>query len=86
MSDDLVKRLNSFNTMTHDAWGILIEAADRIEKLEADLETATMKRLLDSNRIEKLEDALHTIYKCCDEAGNCSIVRRIVRKALEGER
>lgn len=27
----------------------------RIEKLEADLEVATMKRLLDSERIEKLE-------------------------------
>ena len=37
MSNDLVKRLNSFDTMTHDAWGILMEAADRIEALEAAL-------------------------------------------------
>ena len=33
--------------------------------------------------IEKLEAALRTIYECCDETGNCSVVRRIVRKALE---
>ena len=37
------------------------------------------------NRIEKLEAALRTIYECCDETGNCSVVRRIVRKALEGK-
>ena len=35
--------------------------------------------------IEKLEAALRTIYDCCDETGNCSVVRRIVRKALEGK-
>ena len=33
--------------------------------------------------IEKLEAALRTIYECCDETGNCSVVRRIVRKALK---
>jgi hypothetical protein len=37
-----------------------------------------------ADRIEKLEAALRTIYDCCDETGNCSVVRRIVRKALEG--
>jgi len=36
-------------------------------------------------RIEKLEAALRTIYDCCDETGNCSVVRRIVRKALDAE-
>ena len=36
-------------------------------------------------RIEKLEAALRTIYDCCDETGNCSVVRRIARKALEGK-
>jgi hypothetical protein len=36
-----------------------------------------------ANHIEKLEAALRTIYDCCDETGNCSVVRRIVRKALE---
>jgi hypothetical protein len=34
-------------------------------------------------RIKKLEAALQTIYECCDETGNCSVVRRIARKALE---
>ena len=38
-----------------------------------------------ANRIEKLEAALRTIYDCCDETGNCSVVRRIARKALEGK-
>jgi hypothetical protein len=37
-----------------------------------------------ADRIEKLESALRTIYDCCDETGNCSVVRRIVRKVLEG--
>ena len=37
------------------------------------------------DRLEKLEAALRTIYECCDETGNCSVVRRIVRKALEGK-
>ena len=36
-------------------------------------------------RIEVLEAALRTIYECCDETGNCSVVRRIVRKTLEGK-
>lgn len=36
-----------------------------------------------ADRIEKLEAALRMIYECCDETGNCSVVRRIVRKTLE---
>ena len=38
-----------------------------------------------ADRILKLEAALRTIYDCCDETGNCSVVRRIARKALEGK-
>lgn len=38
------------------------EAADYLEKLEADLEVATMKRVRDSNRIQKMEAALVHIY------------------------
>lgn len=47
-----------------------------IDRLEAAL-------LNSADRIEKLEAALRTIYKCCDETGNCSVVRRIASKALE---
>jgi hypothetical protein len=47
-----------------------------IEKLETML-------LKSADRIEKLEAALRTIYECCDETGNCSVVRRIASKALE---
>ena len=38
-----------------------------------------------TDRIQELEAALRTIYECCDETGNCSVVRRIARKALEGK-
>jgi len=72
------------------------EAADRIEKLEQERDNA--KYLLQQYfqlsreasdesdaRIEHLEAALRTIYDCCDYTGNCSVVRRIARKALEGK-
>lgn len=59
MTDDLVAQLREYGSC-----GMVFEAADRIEKLEA---------------------ALRTMYDCCDETGNCSVVRRIVRKALEGK-
>jgi hypothetical protein len=55
----------------------------RIEKLEADLETATMKRLLDSDRIEKLKAALREIDIACDYSGFEYVCRGIARKALE---
>lgn len=51
--------------------------------LEAIRRDSEITRLKD--RIEKLEAALQTIYDCCDETGNCSVVRRIVRKVLEGK-
>jgi len=70
MSDDLVKRLRD---MCGDD-GIL---ATR-DIYDHDVAEA-------ADYIEKLEAALRTIYECCDETGNCSVVRRIVRKALEGE-
>ena len=96
MSDDLVKRLRN-EKMGCNLWceyydgittiPLCIEAADRIEKLEMTARgvpirdmTALSKAL---DRIEKLEAALRTIYKCCDETGNCSVVRRIASKALE---
>lgn len=94
MSDDLVKRLRE-HTIHLDAWGkeaihdadIVEEAADRIEQLETQIYESIPKWKANDmqDRIEKLEDALHTIYKCCDETGNCSVVRRIVRKTLEGK-
>ena len=49
-----------------------------VEPSEGDMEAA-------ADRIEKLEAALCTIYECCDETGNCSVVRRIARKALDAK-
>ena len=80
MTDDLVKRLRSLAD-----YGTVHEAADRIEKLEMAArgvplrDMAALSKALD--RIETLEAALRTIYKCCDETGNCSVVRRIASKA-----
>ena len=88
---DLVKRLRSpanvFYQYAADDGAFLREAADRIEKLEMAArgvplrDMAALSKALD--RIETLEAALRTIYKCCDETGNCSVVRRIASKALE---
>ena len=64
------------------------EQSDRIEKLEADLEVATMKRLLDSNRIEKLEAALREIVDRAEHRMGHAVsddVCVIARKALEGK-
>jgi len=88
MSDDLVKRLRSPEVflMTSGMISPIAEAAaDRIEKLEADLEIATMKRLLDSNRIEKLEAALREIDIACDYSGSEYVCRGIARKALDAK-
>jgi len=89
MADDLVKDLRN------SGWYLAKPAADRIEQLEEELsiwksvfpdiapERVQPDKSLLEARIEKLEAALRTIYECCDETGNCSVVRRIVRKALE---
>jgi hypothetical protein len=73
MNDDLVKRLR-VNRASLQMWlgEHLLEQYEK-ERTEA------------SDRIEQLEAALRTIYECCDETGNCSVVRRIARKALEGK-
>lgn len=70
MADDLVKRLR---------FGVALDEQGDVSWCNQEI----MFKAAD--RIEKLEDALHTIYKCCDETGNCSVIRRIVRKALEGK-
>jgi len=79
-----IEEKRSYRNLTH--------AMKNIEKLEAALQRANAnveeyerKFYLGTDRIEKLEAALRTIYDCCDETGNCSVVRRIVRKALEGK-
>lgn len=55
------------------------------ERLQSQYDIALGALKVGVERIEKLEAALQTIYECCDETGNCSVVRRIVRKALEGK-
>ena len=82
MSDDDKSRDAIYIDALHE---LANEQADRIQKLEADLETATMKRLLDSNRIEKLEAALRelsTDWDCCAVSNNMKL---IARQALEGK-
>ena len=96
MSDDLVKRLRDAAKSGYDIYGlhcdIELEAADRIEKdaqhideMYALVAAMNADHTASKTRIEKLEAALRTIYDCCDETGNCSVVRRIARKALEGK-
>ena len=79
MTDDLVKDLRN------SGWYLAKPAADRIEHLEDRCANLLVENGILNNRIEKLEAALRTIYECCDETGNCSVVRRIARKALEGK-
>jgi hypothetical protein len=59
MSDDLVKRLRDLND--HMNTFILDEAADRIEQLEAANLKASLIKVDDMARIEKLEAALRLI-------------------------
>ena len=86
MSDDDKSRDAIYIDALHE---LANEQADRIQKLEADLETATMKRLLDSNRIEKLEAALREL--ACKCVSNCDWEKGDIcpswtaRKALEGK-
>lgn len=75
MSDDLVTLLRN---------GGFLMVDDKSSIKEYYLESEGLKAKA-ADRIEKLEAALRTMYDCCDETGNCSVVRRIVRKALEGK-
>jgi hypothetical protein len=75
MTDDLVKRLRA--PTEHEAWlwSVPCQAADRIEKLEAELHHCF-------HRIEELQAALRKIaahYRYNEE------MARIARKALEGK-
>ena len=99
MTDDLVKRLRSPNGPFNweDAVATYLEAADRIEKLEALIEKLRDDNsfLIDSfdkdflrqdSRIEKLEAALREIGDCCTlPAQNDFEMREIACKALEGK-
>ncbi len=107
MTDDLVKRLEQSIKMSRaDYWEVQASmwhesykgVADRIEKLEADLEIATMKRILDADRIEKLEAALAKVADGYETEWSTSSVTNmldiaqilserivIARKALEGK-
>jgi hypothetical protein len=93
MSDGLAKRLRDaayrakreYPEVFRVSEEIAYEAADRIEKLEAANLQQSLIKVDDMRRIEQLEAALRTIYECCDETGNCSVVRRIARKALDAK-
>ena len=82
MTDDLVKRLREVGGMSDDGatrWYINPdgpEAADRIEKLEAELHSCF-------HRIEELQTALREI--AYTEPEDKYWPGRIARKALEGE-
>ena len=61
----------------------IADKEQRIEKLESQFKLYFHAFNKAAVRISELETALRTIYDCCDETGNCSVVRRIARKALE---
>lgn len=94
MIDDLVKQLRAARE-SGDPWGawhLALQAADRIEKLEAALQRANAnveeyerKFYLGADRVEKLEAALRELsddWPCCDVS---KAMREIARKALDGK-
>lgn len=101
MTDDLVKRLRaidkdiilrrfdpemSFDGMTaHEAADRIEKDSQHIDEMYALVAAMNADHTASKTRIEKLEAALRMIYECCDETGNCSVVRRIARKALDAE-
>jgi len=102
MTDDLVKRLRCYadlNDAVFHPW-VYGEAADRIEKLEAQLAQSQLKRWAarweeQSDRIEKLEAALQEFIDPCIEhcfdtcQSECDPMKDCpcfkARKALEGK-
>jgi len=66
---DIPKMLRAEARIADEDWtgiygispNLAFAAADRIKKLEAVLEVATMKRIINTDRIEKLEAALRKI-------------------------
>jgi len=85
MTDDLVKRLRKLD-YCESTWGLLDEAADRIEKLEAALrEIAQTVTIVDENWHPSYHDFSFT-QKQAEEAHE-ELGRRILiaRKALEGK-
>jgi SMC interacting uncharacterized protein involved in chromosome segregation len=91
MTDDLVERLRNKYASPQDA----VEAASRIEKLEAALDKAAFSQTLfdavvdqrnkANDRINELEAALREIDIACDYSGSEYVCRDISRKALEGK-
>ena len=82
----LEKRVEELTAAHEIATNTLKIAVERIEQLTSGPGgIMEMKQTIadKESRIEELESALRTIYECCDETGNCSVVRRIVRKTLE---
>ena len=104
MSDDLVKRLREVGGIRHDGatrWYINPdgpEAADRIEKLEAEVSTARrtskywkMEHLEGNKRIEQLEAVLRDVLlwgdhcEACDYDDDWAKIEVRACKALEGK-
>ena len=87
MTDDLVNRLREVgdrNGLMYEDYDTTVEAADRIEKLEAALVRSFNHMMEDGRRIEQLEAALREIVDCVTlPAQNDFEMREIARKALE---
>jgi hypothetical protein len=76
MTDDLVKRLRKWD-YGESTWGLLEDAASRIEKLEAELHSCF-------HRIEELQAALEAVIRYAGNAGDDYLADQ-ARKALEGK-
>jgi hypothetical protein len=90
MSDDLVKRLRQWDC-GESTWGLLEDAADRIEHLENRCANLLVENGILNNRIEKLEAALREIIGALEDPKGGQHVydmrnaSYVARKALEGK-
>jgi hypothetical protein len=90
---DLVKQLRTARESGDPwaAWDLALQAADRIEKLEAANLKQSCIEIDDQMRIEKLEAALRNVLLWADRCQQCdydddwAIIEGRARKALEGK-
>jgi hypothetical protein len=83
---DLVKRLRKWD-YGESTWGLLEDAANRIEKLERENDDTALHLYAFASRIEKLEAALRSIIVHCEVPAppNVEALKMFARKALEGK-